>query len=86
MILSFSEYEGDNCVYDDNSGCGGNNYISSDILTERGISEKEKVNSDYISNKSMKKVKISLSRFDDTLQKRRRIPLRDKTYVICEYK
>lgn len=41
MILSFSECEGDNCVYDDNSECRGNNCISSDILTKgEGFLEK----------------------------------------------
>lgn len=86
MILSFSECEGDNCDYDDNSGCGGNDSVSSNILTKRRISGKGKVNNNYISVKNMKKVKISLSRLDDTLQKRRRIPLRDKTYVSNLYK
>jgi len=45
------------------------------------ISGKENVNNNHIFIKNMKKLKISLLRFDDVYQEKKRIPLRDKIYV-----
>ncbi|XP_011859288.1 PREDICTED: uncharacterized protein LOC105556787 [Vollenhovia emeryi] len=79
LVIRRNEECEDDCIYVDNLLI--ETIIQEPIITTNRATEKEGVNN-HVSIKNMKEVKISLSRLDDTtLQKKKRIPLKDKMYA-----